>query len=437
LNTNEIIETVRRVIIKYTPLEGAVLNVALSGGSDSIALACTLVSLRKEFSFTLRALTVNYNLRGDESIRYRDFCESFCRENDIEWHCLEVDGKNLHEASENALRDIRYEWFETFDGFTLTAHTADDNAETFLLNLIRGSGLSGLTAIPERRGNFIRPLLSVKKSELLVMLNEIGQSFVTDSSNLTDDYTRNIIRNRVIPEIESFSGSFTDAAARLITLLRADNDFLEKSAEDFPDIASAPTPLRLRKLRKFFTHNNLSPDYNKISKLSNAIEDGVNAKISVGKDLYITYCAENREISLKNETALTPCRCNKIPMSEGDTACFCDKLITFSVINSENFSKEEIVNIKLTQNAFDYDIINSDIFVRLRENGDKYRRVNRNFDCKLKKLYTEFLSETERQNNILLCDNEGILWCEHFGCAERAKITENTKNIIIIKVDTV
>jgi tRNA(Ile)-lysidine synthase len=437
LNTNEIIETVRRVITKYTPLEGVVINVALSGGSDSIALACALINLRKRFNFTLRALTVNYNLRGDESIRDRDFCENFCLVSDIEWHCLEVDGKNLADASENALRDIRYKWFETFDGFTLTAHTADDNAETLLLNLIRGSGLSGLTAIPERRGNFIRPLLSVKKSELVRMVNEIGQDFVTDSSNLTDDYSRNIIRNRVIPEIESVSASFTDSATRLISLLRADDNYLEKLADDLPDIASAPTPLRLRKLRKFFTHNNLSPDYNKISKLSNAIEDGVNAKISVGKDLYINYCAEDRELSFKNETAIKPCRCNKIPMSIGDTACFCDKLITFSVINSENFSKEDIVNIKLTQNAFDYDIINSDIFARLREKGDKYRRVNRDFDCKLKKLYTEFLTETERENNILLCDDEGILWCEHFGCADRAKITDNTKNIIIIKVDTV
>jgi tRNA(Ile)-lysidine synthase len=437
LNTNEIIETVRRVITDYTPLEGAVLNAALSGGSDSITLIFTLNELRKHYSFTLRALTVNYNLRGDESIRDRDFCKAYCLDNDIEWHCLEIDGKNLPDSSENALRDIRYKWFESFDGFTLTAHTADDNAETLLLNLIRGSGLSGLTGIPERRGKFIRPLLSVKKCDLTAMLKEIGQSFVTDSSNLTDDYNRNIIRNRVIPQLNLISPSFTEAATRLITLLRADNEYLEKAADDFPDIAAAPQALRLRKLRKFFTHNNLSPDYNKISKINNAIEDGMSVKISVGKNLYVAYCAKEHALSLKNETAIKTCRCNKIPMSDGDTACFCDKLLTFSVINSENFSKEEIVNIKLTQNAFDYDIINSDIFARTRENGDKYRRVNRDFDCKLKKLYTEFLTETERVNNILLCDNEGILWCEHFGCADRVKITENTKNIIIIKIDTV
>jgi tRNA(Ile)-lysidine synthase len=437
LNTNEIIETVRRVICRYTPLQDAIINIALSGGSDSIALITALVALRQQYNFTLRALHVNYNLRGDESIRDRDFCEYYCLENKIEWHCLEIDGKNLSEYSENALRDIRYKWFEEFDGFTLTAHTADDNAETLLLNLIRGSGLSGLTAIPERRESFIRPLLTVRKSQLVDMLYEIGQNFVTDSTNLTDDYSRNIIRNRVIPEIKYVSLSFTDAATRLITLLKADNDYLEKAAEDFPDIAAAPKALRLRKLRKFFTHNNLSPDYNKISKINDAIEDKRAVKISVGKNLFIAYTPENKDPELIVENNKKTYENNEIPIKPNETAIYCDKKITLSVKKTENFSKEDIVNIKLTQNAFDCDIINGNLFAGLRKNGDKYRRVNREFDCKLKKLYTEFLTMTERQNNIVLRDNDGIIWCEHFGCAERVKITDSTKNILIIKIETV
>jgi tRNA(Ile)-lysidine synthase len=428
----KIIEIVSGVLQKYTDLCGGEFSAAFSGGADSTALLCIMLKLREKYGFKLRALTVNYNLRGEESIRDRDFCEYFCLENNVEFHSLEVDSRKLSDKSENALREIRYKWFESFDGFVLTAHTADDNAETLLLNLFRGTGLSGLMAIPERRGKFIRPLLSVKKSQLEDLLYEIGQNFVTDSSNFTDDYTRNQIRNRIIPEIRLLvNTSFTDATVRLIASLKADNEFLEAETEKYEDFANAPQAIRLRKLKKFFTHNNLSLDYNKISMLDNAISDKKRVKIAVGKDLYVVY-RPGGEVSLETKKDYDE---PEIPVTIGKTVNFCDKRITFLLKSAENLSESEIVHIKLTQNAFDYDIINGIAIAALRKNGDSYRRVNRLFDSRLKTLYNENLSPEERANNIVLRDSDGIIWCEHFGCADRVKITENTKNIMIIEVE--
>jgi tRNA(Ile)-lysidine synthase len=431
LEYEKIIKTAENVIQKYADLNTATLNAAFSGGSDSTALLCILLQLRKKYGFKLRALTVNYNLRGAESIRDRDFCKNFCLENDVEFFCLEVDSEKLPEKSENALRNIRYSWFESFDGCTLTAHTADDNAETLLLNLIRGTGLGGLTAIPERRGNFIRPLLSVEKFRLEAMLYEIGQNFVTDSSNLTDDYTRNKIRNRILPEIKLINVSFTEAAARLIASLKADNEYLETAAAECENIGNAPAPLRIRKLRNFFTHNNLSLDYTKISILDSAIAQKKKAKLSAGKSLFITYSPKTDELKLVEIKDYGDTQAALNPPCVID---FCDKQIKVSLNSRENFSENEIVHIKLTQCALDYDIINGIAVASLRKNGDSYRRVNRLFDSRLKTLYNENLPPEKRANNIVLRDSGGIIWCEHFGCAERVKITENTKNIMIIEV---
>jgi tRNA(Ile)-lysidine synthase len=434
VNTKDIYSAVKGVIEKYTALEGAVINAAFSGGADSTCLLCILNEFVKEFNFTLRALHVNYNLRGDESIRDRAFCKAFCEKNGIEFHTLEVDGKNLPDCSENALRDIRYTWFETFDGFILTAHTADDNAETFLLNLIRGAGVSGLTGIPENRGRIIRPLLSFEKNHLVNMLDGLGETYITDSSNLSDDYTRNRIRNRIIPEIREINPSFSSAINRAMTVLNAQNRYMENLADDDKTLRDTDEILRPLKLHKFFTHNNLSPDYNKISIIEKAIIKEKRLKLSVGDGKFIVYSPENGEVRLSYKKSYED---KEIAIEPGKSVHFCDKRISISLRNSENFSKNEIVNIKLTQNALDYDIINGIIFAGLRKNGDIYRRVNRNFDSKLKKLYTEFLTEEERDNNIVLRDNDGIIWCEHFGCDERLKITDKTENIMIIEIETV
>ena len=187
--------------------------VALSGGADSVALLRVLMAAGGD----CRAAHCNFHLRGEESMRDELFVRGLCHQLDIPLIVKDfnvADWQQEHGGSvEMACRQLRYEWFEQERqrqgcGLITVAHHADDQAETFFLNLLRGTGTRGLTGMQRLNGNIWRPLLDVTRSDILNYLNEIGQDYVTDSTNNENDYRRNRLRNIVLPVIEQeFHGS--------------------------------------------------------------------------------------------------------------------------------------------------------------------------------------------------------------------------------------
>lgn len=184
--------------------------VALSGGADSVALLLLL----KEQGFRIHAAHCNFHLRGEESDRDEAFCVELCGRLGIELHRVHFDTKtyaNLHHVSiEMAARELRYRWFEQLRqdigaSAICVAHHQNDSVETILMNIIRGTGLRGLTGIQARNGFVLRPLLCVSRDEIERFLSERGQSYVTDSSNLTEDYMRNKIRLQVLPLLQTLN----------------------------------------------------------------------------------------------------------------------------------------------------------------------------------------------------------------------------------------
>lgn len=195
------------------------LLVALSGGADSVAMLLCLNRL----GYPLMAAHCNFHLRGEESERDMDFCIKLCHRLKIQLHINEFETEAYahatHISIEMAARELRYTWFrEMARIFELdriaVAHHKDDNVETFLLNLIRGSGIAGLTGIKPVSYAYlipvVRPLLDVSRHEILEYLKAIGQDYVTDSSNLTDDYTRNKIRLNLLPLMAEINPSVND-----------------------------------------------------------------------------------------------------------------------------------------------------------------------------------------------------------------------------------
>jgi len=184
--------------------------VALSGGADSVAL---LVLLR-ENGFRVHAAHCNFHLRGEESERDETFCEQLCRQYNVPFHRVHFathDYAEAHKVSiEMAARELRYRWFEQLrqdlgaDGICV-AHHRDDNVETVLLNLIRGTGLRGLTGMKPRNGHVLRPLLCVSRQDIESYLSEKGQPYVTDSTNLQPDVLRNKIRLQLLPLLQSLN----------------------------------------------------------------------------------------------------------------------------------------------------------------------------------------------------------------------------------------
>ena len=184
--------------------------VALSGGADSVALLLLL----KEQGFRIHAAHCNFHLRGEESDRDEAFCVELCGRLGIELHRVHFDTKtyaDLHHVSiEMAARELRYRWFEQLRqdigaAAICVAHHQNDSVETILMNIIRGTGLRGLTGIQARNGFVLRPLLCVSRDEIERFLAERGQSYVTDSSNLTEDYMRNKIRLQVLPLLQTLN----------------------------------------------------------------------------------------------------------------------------------------------------------------------------------------------------------------------------------------
>ena len=178
---------------------GDSVTCALSGGADSVAMTYAFLLLQEELDISLSAAHFNHHLRGGESDRDEAFVREFCKKYDIP---LTVGSGNVisgNRGLENAAREARYAFFDTLPGPVSTAHTADDNAETLLMHLIRGSSLRGLGGIAPRRGKYIRPMLTVTRQEVLAFLKEQNLPHVEDSSNETDEFLRNRLRHGVMP----------------------------------------------------------------------------------------------------------------------------------------------------------------------------------------------------------------------------------------------
>ena len=234
------------------PKEETVL-VALSGGADSSALLHRLCEYRNETGCKLLAAHVNHSIRGEEygfeADRDEEFCRNLCASLNVELCVEHIDvpalAKESGKSLETEARDRRYAFFarlmkERSIRVLATAHNADDDLETQLFNFSRGCGIEGLSGIPEARGFdapdggiVIRPLLKEKKSEIIEYCLDNGVQFVTDSTNLEDDCTRNILRHKIIPELEALFPSLHRAAERLKASSSEDTDFILSEAKSF------------------------------------------------------------------------------------------------------------------------------------------------------------------------------------------------------------
>ena len=214
--------------------------VALSGGADSVALLRVLLSL----DYRVEAVHCNFLLRGEESYRDEQFVKDLCESLNVPLHLIHFDTKeyaSLHQVSiEMAARQLRYRYFGQLRADIgaqriCVAHHRDDAVETLLMNLLRGSGIHGLTGIRERNGDVVRPLLCVSRQDILCYLEQAGLSYVTDSTNLEPDVLRNKIRLQVLPLLNSLTPAAAEAIDKTASYLaeaeRVYNDAIRQQSE--------------------------------------------------------------------------------------------------------------------------------------------------------------------------------------------------------------
>lgn len=205
---------------------------ALSGGGDSVALLHCLLSVQKKVGFCLSAAHFNHCLRGAESDEDEAFVRQLCRDWDVPLTVGRGDpAQRTGESPEEAARSLRYAFLMAQPGLIATAHHADDQIETVLLNLIRGTGLRGLCGMQVRQGRLFRPMLEVPKAEVERYLAENGLCWRTDGSNLADDAVRNRLRHHVLPLLRAENPALSQTVSRMTALLRQDEAFLNEQTE--------------------------------------------------------------------------------------------------------------------------------------------------------------------------------------------------------------
>ena len=233
---------------------------AVSGGADSVAMLFAFYLLKEKLGISLEAAHFNHHLRGEESQRDEDFVREFCARYDIHVHVgggQVVPGKKGLEA---AARDARYAFLQSLGGKIATAHTADDNAETVLLHLIRGTGLKGLGGISPQRGNLIRPMLGVTRQEVEDFLTEWCLPHIEDSSNGSDAFLRNRIRRHMMPLLRAENPKIGENLSKMALRLREDEAYLASQSSfeilpDVPTLRTLPKSVLSRALEVFLKQN--------------------------------------------------------------------------------------------------------------------------------------------------------------------------------------
>lgn len=417
--------------------------VALSGGADSVTLLWVLHELR----YQIEACHCNFQLRGAESDRDEQFCVQLCEQLGIPLHRIHFDTRlyaEVHKESiELAARNLRYRYFAQLkedveaDGICV-AHHQDDTVETVLINLIRGAGIQGLTGISAKNDDILRPLLCVDRKEILAYLEEKGQDYVTDSTNLVDDVVRNKIRLNIIPMLKEINPAASKNIAQAAHHLEEANKMLSSIAicgEKSEDgtIRVAVLEIESAASAEYALYSSLSP-YGFRGK---AITEILASLHSTGK----TWTSEthqlviDRDCILIREKQTEAFQGMKIP----ETGCYVlpgGEKIKLSIREREidfSPSKEKFLI------TLDADAVTFPLHLRLAQNGDTFHP----FGMKGKKLVSDYLTDRkknlfEKQSQLVLEDAKGqIIWVVGERTSELCKIKEDTKKILYIQVSQV
>ena len=236
LETADFTGSIIKTINKHSMLKGGeTVLVGLSGGPDSVCLLTVLHRIKDDFHLTIRAVYVDHNLRPGETPSEIAFCRDFCGKMNVDFRVKSVDVKGYVKTyklnKQEAARELRYKAFyeaaqETSADKIALAHNADDQAETVFMRLVRGTGPSGLTGIPAKRGALIRPLLEIERGEIEDFLESEHIRSVIDSSNLQTDYFRNRFRLMIMPELKKMNPGLIQSVNRTVSILQEEERYL-------------------------------------------------------------------------------------------------------------------------------------------------------------------------------------------------------------------
>lgn len=428
---------------------------ALSGGADSVAMTLILHNLSKSLGFTVFAAHFNHGIRGPEADGDQEFSRSFCDKLGIEFFSEKADIPKLSRESgkglEECAREQRYAFLlkcAEANGINklATAHHAQDNTETVLFHLARGAGIGGLGGISPKRSlngiTVIRPLLACSKAQIEKYLLEIGETWVTDSTNSDTEYSRNFIRAEIIPSLKRINPALDKSVLRLSEAARADEEYFLKEAEKLPKDATIdmlsrlPEPILRRYVRLLYEANRSDHgqlEYERIIDICRVIKTGGRFRMSLsgstelicdGERLFFTRSSRDKtklgyRIALKREGIY------ELPLGKA-----------FVTESEAEFSKFKNLNQNSLSRVYSciYNGSWEELYVRSQEPSDCYRRGGMT-RCVRKELNRIKLPEHRRFEHPRFCDDDGIFWIPKLPPRDKRKENEalESKNADITK----
>ncbi len=418
--------------------------VALSGGADSVVL--THILYKKFGKDKLICAHVNHGLRGDFALRDEKFVIDFCEKLDVKIKVKRVDIKALCKeykiGEEECGRKVRYEFFNSLveqNDVIATAHNANDNAETVLLNLIRGSGAKGLCGIPIKRDNIIRPILHMSRKEIESYARENGLDFVTDDTNFDNKYSRNKIRNDVLFSLNEINSKALENINKTSKILSENFDVLVELADDYikSNLHKAGLLVEALKVKSSAFNKNILSIY--FLKLNVKYEEKhiteLESKILTGGAVNLP---DNIKAEINRNVLTVKKQQDDSVFKEFDIEFnkkyeFMDKILVCEKKTLDNTAK---INNLLFNNAVDYDKIKIGFSATKRKKGDKFCVFGNKTPQRLKNLFAKHNIPTSLRDDLLILrDGNDIVFVEKIGISEKYLVDANTKTYINIKMD--
>jgi len=442
----KIYETVINFIKKHNLIENnSKLLIAFSGGPDSVFALHFFHQFKNKYKIELVAAHVNHNLRGNDSEQDQLFCENICNKLKIPIFIKYVDVKRFarknNQSIEEAARNLRYNFFEEISNqekvdYIITAHNSDDNTETILLNFIKGTGLSGLSGIPIKRGKIIRPILSLSKKEIVGFLELNKINFRIDKSNYENDFERNKLRNIVIPEIEKINPSLNSTLRNFSNNISFINTFIQQKIEKLFKKFVKKNENQFIVNQKLFTREYVLISSLVIKKL---FEDHLKIPFtSKDSDKVKNLVVQQKGTTIKLKNSV------KIIKEDESLIFFTEEKLFTDEIEIRLNSRKEIGNYEISieevnefnENSNFSEIISGDktedIFILRRwKIGDKFIPLGmKNF-----KKISDFLTDkkvksSNKKNHLIITNRNEIVYVVGLRIDERYKLTKNTKRKI-------
>ena len=444
-----LIEKVNRTAERYSMLETPSILVGFSGGADSTVLLHILSKLCGERGIALHALHVNHMIRGEEAFRDEKFCEDFCRERGIPFKAVRIDipeaAKREKLGLEECARLHRYAAFEEHcaeNGIktVATAHNANDNLETVLFNLARGTSLSGVCGIAPVRGSIIRPLIECTKDEIKAYAADEGLGFVFDSTNLDTDYSRNAIRLNVVPELLRINPGLFENVSRFSRSAREDSEYLLGEAsvyldeEDVGVLSGLRSPVLSRVIvLKYRELTGGSLEAVHIDAVSALIKKASSGSFYSLPGQITAVIRDGKFRLIRGKEADAPRFEHEL--SEGENTIPETGEVIFISREAEEIKKYsdtlQNINKKSILSKICSDKIVGGLKARSRSEGDRYRYGGMTRSVK-KLLGASGLTHAEKSALPFICDDAGIIWIPGFGVNDAYRTSGSGNTLYIL-----